>query len=85
MTERTFNILETCCFPKGCLIPEGLQPHLATVLIPQLEAAGMKVAEWTRGALALEEPYLSKVKSIVCKPCGIYKCPFNPHFKPSDG
>ena len=22
-TERTFNILETCCFPKGCLIPKG--------------------------------------------------------------
>ncbi len=84
-TERTFNVLETCCFPKGCLIPEDHQPYLATVLIPQLEAAGMKTAEWTRGALMLEEPHLSKVKGIVCRQCNIRECPFNPRFKPSDG
>lgn len=84
-TERIFNILETCCFPKGCLIPEDHQPYLATVLIPQLEAAGMKTAEWTRGALMLEEPHLTKVKGIVCRQCNIRECPFNPRFRPSDG
>ena len=84
-TERTFNILELCCFPKGCLIPEELQPHLATVLVPKLEAAGMKTAEWTRGALMLEEPHFSKVRSIVCRPCNIVKCPINPRFRPADG
>ena len=84
-TERTFNILETHCFPKGCLIPEETQPYLATVLIPQLEAAGMKTAEWIRGALILEEPHLSKVKDIVCRRCNIRECPFNPRFRPSDG
>ena len=84
-TERTFNILETCCFPKGCLIPEDHQPMLATVLIPQLEAAGMKTAEWTRGALMLEEPHLTKVRGIVCRQCNIRECPFNPHFRPSGG
>lgn len=84
-TERTFNILETYCFPKGCLIPEDQQPYLATVLIPQLEAAGMKTAEWTRGALMLEEPHLTKVKSIVCRGCGRWECQFNPRFKPSGG
>ena len=83
--ERTFNVLELCCFPKGCLIPEDHQPYLATVLVPQLEAAGMKTAEWTRGALMLEEPHLSKVKGIVCRQCNICECPFNLRFKPSDG
>ncbi len=83
-TERTFNVLELYCFPKGCLIPEDDQPHLATVLIPQLEAAGMKTAEWTRGALMFEEPHLTKVKGIVCRQCHIRECPFNPRFKPSD-
>lgn len=84
MTERTFDILETCCFPKGCLVPKDHQPYLATVLVPQLEAAGMKTAEWTRGALLLEEPYLTSVKGIVCRQCGIRECTFNPRFKPSD-
>jgi len=84
-TKRTFNVLETCCFPKGCLIPEETQLLLALVLIPKLEAAGMKAAEWTRGALMLEEPHLSKVKSIVCRQCNIRECPFNPRFRPSDG
>src|SRR5680860_280354 len=80
-TKRTFNFLEQCCFPKGCLIPKDHQPCLATVLIEQLEAVGMKPAEWTRGALMLEEPYLSKVKGIVCRPCKIHNCPFKPCFK----
>lgn len=84
-TERTFNTLELCCFPNGCLIHEDHQPYLATVLIPQLEAAGMKTAEWTRGALMLEEPHLTKVKGIVCRQCNISECPFNPRFRPSDG
>lgn len=83
--ERTFNTLELCCFPKGCLIPEETQPMLATDLVPQLEAAGMETVEWTRGALMLEEPYLSEVKGIVCRQCNICECPFNPRFKLSDG
>lgn len=83
--ERTFNTLEMCCFPKGCLIPKDHQPMLATVLVPQLEAAGMKTAEWTRGALMLEEPHLTKIKGIVCRQCNIRECPFNPRSRPSDG
>lgn len=84
-SERTFNILELCCFPKGCLIPKDQQPYLATVLVPKLEVAGMKTAEWTRGALMLEEPHLTKVKNIVCRRCNIRECSFNPRFRPSDG
>jgi len=83
--QRVFNILETCCFPHGCLIPEDHQLRLATVLIPQLEQAGMTVAEWTRGAEIFEEPYFSKVKAVVCKQCNIRECPLNPHFRSSDG
>jgi hypothetical protein len=75
--ERTFNILETCCFPKGCRIAEDMQPMLATVLIPKLEAAGMKTDEWTRGALMLEEPFLSQVKAIVCRGCKHFECEHN--------
>ena len=84
-TERTFDILELCCFPQGCLIPADHQPYLATVIVPQLEAAGMKTVEWTRGALMLEEPHLSKVKGIVCRQCNIHECAFNLHFRPTDG
>jgi len=84
-TKRTFNVLELCCFPEGCLISEEEQPLLATVLVPRLEAAGMKTIEWTRGALMLEEPHFSKVRSIVCKPCNTVECPINPRFKPNDG
>ncbi|MDO8407816.1 MAG: hypothetical protein Q7S95_01085 [bacterium] len=76
--ERTFDMLETCCFPKGCRIADEMQPMLATVLIPKLEAAGMKTAEWTRGALMLEEPLLSQVKAVVCRGCAIYDCEHNP-------
>lgn len=76
-TERTFDILETCCFPQGCMQDEGLQPMLATVLIPQLEVAGMTAAEWTRGALMLEDPFYTQVKSIVCRGCAILACPHN--------
>lgn len=76
--ERTsFNILELHCFPKGCCIDAESQPYLATVHIPKLEAAGMKVAEWTLGALNLEEPHLSMVKSIVCKGCRHTECIHN--------
>ena len=78
-TERTFNVLEVCCFPTGCLLPEGVRDSLATVFVPELEEAGMSPAEWTRGALQLEEPHLSNVKSIVCKRCNMRECPFNPH------
>ncbi len=84
-TGRTFDILETCCFPEGCLIPEDRQLCLATVHIPQLKAAGMTTGEWTRGALMLEEPHLTKVRGIVCRQCNIRKCSFNPRFRPSDG
>jgi hypothetical protein len=45
----------------------------------------MKTAEWTRGALMLEEPYLTKVKGVVCRQCNICECQFNPRFKPNDG
>src|SRR5680860_157969 len=31
--------------------------------------------------LMLEEPCLSKVKGIVCRPCKIHNCPFKPCFK----
>jgi hypothetical protein len=75
--ERVFDILETCCFPKGCRIDEESQPYLATVLIPKLEAAGMETAEWTLGALMLEEPHLSRVKSIVCRGCKHFECEHN--------
>lgn len=75
--ERVFNILETCCFPKGCRIAEEMQPMLATVLIPKLEAAGMKTVEWIRGALMFEEPYFSQVKSIVCRGCMHFECEHN--------
>lgn len=50
---------------------------LATVLIPKLEAAGMKTTEWTRGALMLEEPFLSQVKDIVCRGCMHFECEHN--------
>lgn len=76
-TERTFNTLELCCFPKGCHIKKETQPFLATVLVPKLEAVGMKTAEWTCGALMLEEPYLSTVKSIVCRGCMHFECEHN--------
>jgi hypothetical protein len=75
--ERTFNILELYCFPKGCHIEKETQPYLATVLVPKLEAVGMKTAEWTRGALMLEEPYLSTVKSVVCRRCMHFECEHN--------
>ena len=84
-TERTFNALELKCFPSGCLIPNNQQPILATVLVPQLEVAGMQTAEWTRGALMLEEPHFTFVKGIVCRSCHISECQYNPHFRPSDG
>jgi hypothetical protein len=76
-SERAFNILETCCFPKGCFIDEETQPYLATVLIPKLEALGMTTAEWTRGALMLEEPHLAQVRSVVCRQCNHQECPYS--------
>jgi len=57
---------------------ENLQPALATLFVPRLEATGMTTAEWTRGALMLEEPHFSKVKGIVCTGCALRRCPFNP-------
>lgn len=83
-TERRFVVEELFCFPKGCLIPSKGQLCLAMVLVPQLEEAGMNAAEWTRGALKLEEPNLSRVRGIVCGQCNICECLFNPHFKLSD-
>lgn len=84
--ERTFDILETYCFPKGCMIGKDMQLMLATVFIPDLEAAGMKTAEWTRGALMLEEPFLSQVKSVVCRRCKHFECEHNPqHDRRSGG
>lgn len=81
-TERTFNILELCCFPKGCLIPEEMQLYLATVLVPRLEEMGMETSEWTCGAELLEEPHLSMVKSVVCRGCALTKCSHNSKFSP---
>lgn len=76
--DRTFDMLELCCFPKGCLIDDSMQSVLATVLVPELEASGMKTYEWTRGALMLEEPHLTKVKGIVCRGCKLSACQHNP-------
>ena len=76
--ERSFNILELCCFPKGCRIDPETRPYLATVLVPQLEEAGMQTVEWTKGALMLEEPFLSKVKAVVCRGCCHIECVHNP-------
>ncbi len=81
---RTFNLLELLCFPKGCVIEEESQPYLATVLVPQLEARGMKAAEWTRGALMLEEPYLTQIKAVVCRQCNHDECSFNRKFRWSE-
>ena len=78
---RTFDVLTLNCFPKGCLVNKEVQLHLATILVPQLEAVGMTCAEWTRGALMFEEPHFSKIKGIVCKKCGICKCSLNPRFE----
>ncbi len=82
---RTFNILETCCFPKGCRIADEMQPRLATVLVPQLEAAGMTAAAWTRGARMQEEPFLSQVKSVVCRGCKHFECEHNPQYGRQSG
>ena len=75
--ERTFNLCELCCFPKGCVIDKEMQLMLATVLVPKLEAAGMKTAEWTLGALALEEPFLTQIKGITCRGCMHFECVHN--------
>lgn len=82
---RPLDVLKTCCFPEDCRLAESLRYLLSAELVPQLEAAGMTTAEWTRGALMLEEPHLSKVTGIVCRKCGDRECPRNPRFKPSDG
>ncbi len=76
--ERIFDVLELCCFPKGCRINDEEQPYLATVLVPRLETAGMQTVEWTKGALLLEEPYYSQVKNVVCRSCTHYECEHNP-------
>lgn len=74
---ETIGILEAVCFPKGCRIGKEDQLMLATVIVPKLKESGMIVAEWTRGAALLEEPHLSKVKSIVCRGCGHTSCQHN--------
>ena len=75
--DNTINALETDCFPRGCQLPGMLQYALATTFVPQLKAAGMTAAEWTRGAELLEEPYLSQTKGIVCAGCAIFTCEHN--------
>lgn len=71
------------CFPQGCMIHETIQSMLTVQFVPQLKAAGMTRADWTRGA-SLEEPYLSRLKGIVCKGCGIGECQFNANFRLPD-
>lgn len=83
-TERVFDLLEMGCVPKGCLLPEDTHLLLAMLYVPKLETAGMKVAEWTRGALMLEEPYLSQVRAIFCRGCARVECQFNLHREPTD-
>jgi len=71
------DLLKTCCFPNGCILPNESQKMLALVMVPKLEAAGMTPTEWTTGAVMLEEPHLSKVRSIVCQRCNLTACQFN--------
>lgn len=80
---KTIDILETACFPKGCMFDENLQLILATELVPKLRDAGMTPSEWTRGAALLEEPHLTQVKSIVCKGCRQTLCPHNSKYSSS--
>ena len=76
-TERTFDILETYCFPRGCMLDGTLQHLLAYELLPKIKANGMTTGEWTRGALMLEDPLYTQVKSVVCRGCAIIVCPHN--------
>jgi hypothetical protein len=82
-TGRTLNILETCCFPKGCILPDDIQRLLAPDSIQKLEKAGLEAREWTRGALMHEEPYFSKIKEVVCGPCEQNECQLNKRLEPS--
>ena len=72
------NILETCCFPKDCLKPGDEQLAMATVHVPMLIEAGMTTAEYTRGALLLEEPFYTKVRAEVCRRCRFVDCKHHP-------
>jgi len=83
--ERIFSSIEVNCFPKGCLLDKFTQTLLAINLIPKLEDSGMKMPEWTRGALLLEEPHFSKVKSIVCKGCNVFNCQFSSRISSFNG
>ncbi|MDA2922715.1 hypothetical protein MYX07_05640 [Patescibacteria group bacterium AH-259-L07] len=79
---ETVDILETACFPKGCLIDREMQLMLATDLVPKLKATGLTLPEWTRGAALLEEPHLSRVKAIVCRGCMLTSCLHNSRYSP---
>lgn len=79
---ESLNILETVCYPAGCMINEEMQTMLALVLVPKLKEAGLTTAEYTRGATLLEEPYFTKVKSIVCHGCGHTSCQYNGKYSP---
>ncbi len=81
-SSETINILETVCYPKGCMINEEMQLMMAMVLVPRLREAGMTTSEWTLGAALLEEPHLTKVKSVVCRGCNLKLCPHNGKYSP---
>jgi len=79
---EALSMLKTVIFPNGCLIDRDLQILLAMDLVPKLEKAGMTMPEWTRGAEFLEEPHLTKVKSVVCRGCVLTSCTHNSEYSP---
>lgn len=72
---ESVSLLETACFPKGCLLSQDIQTAMALYAVQQLKQVVLTPIEWTRGAQLLEEPYLSQVKKILCAGCGLIKCP----------
>ena len=77
-TDGSISILSLCVWPKGCLRDKDEQTALAIgLMVPALKELGMTVPQWTRGALMLEEPYFSMVKSVSCRGCRFFDCTHN--------
>ena len=71
---ESMSILKTACFPKGCLLQEGIQNTMARYIAQQLRQVILTPTEWTRGAQLFEEPHFSKVKKLLCTGCGLTEC-----------